>query len=372
MSRVQANSLRMISCSLLILAAGNVIGSAVFAPIALAQSAIDDVHVVPRMPASRAATVNLASVGYNGVAAGEYAGPGLIRTSVDLVMVPVTITDDYNRPVIGLNQDNFQLFEGKKAQEIKNFSSEDAPISIGILVDISGSMKDKLDRAREAVAQFCEAANPQDEFFLITFADRPMLMTDMTTSVVHIENDLLTTRSKGQTSLLDAIYMGVGKLRGAHYARRALLIISDGGDNHSRYSEHDVKATIREADVMVYSVGTYDRYVATQEELLGPELLQDISEETGGRSFALTNANEMPGVTRSIGTQLRYQYMLAYQPGAAHDGKWHKINVKLRFPKKLHYWFHVEARPGYYARGELGKADSAQEQPVAAAVSETN
>src|SRR5580704_9198838 len=352
MSRVQANFLRAISCSLLILVVGDGIGVTDFVPVAMAQSAIDEVHIGPRMPTSRAATGNLASAAYNGGAAGEYAGPGLIRTRVDLVMVPVTITDDYNRPVVGLIQDNFQLFEGKKAQEIKNFSSEDAPLSIGILVDTSGSMKDKLDRAREAVAQFCEAANPQDEFFLITFADRPMLMTDMTTSVVHIENDLLTTRSKGQTSLLDAIFMGVGKLRGAHYARRALLIISDGGDNHSRYSEHDVKAAIREADVMVYAVGTYDRYVATQEEELGPELLQDMAAQTGGSAFSLSTANQMTAVTRTIGTQLRHQYMLAYQPQTPpHDGKWHKINVKLLLPKKLQYLFHVEVRTGYYAGG---------------------
>jgi Ca-activated chloride channel family protein len=302
-------------------------------------------------------TVDLASAAYGAGSAGGYAGAGLIRTSVDLVLVPVTITDDYNRPVVGLNQDNFRLFEGKRAQEIKHFSSEDAPVSVGILVDTSGSMKDKLDRAREAVTQFCEAANPQDEFFLITFSDTPTVMTDMTTSVERVENDLLTVRSKGQTSLLDAIYMGVGKMRSARYARRALLIISDGGDNHSRYSEHDVKAAIREADVIVYSVGTYDRYVATREELLGPQLLQTMAEQTGGHSFVLSSVNEMPTVTRTIGTQLRHQYMLAYQPQTPpHDGKWHKINVKLRLPKQLHYLLHVEARPGYYAGDELRTA----------------
>src|SRR5208282_6247279 len=144
------------------------------------------------------------------------------------------------------------------------------------------------------VAQFCDAANPQDEFFLITFADAPQIMTDFTNSVEHLENDMLTARSKGQTSLLDAIYMGVRKMRSARYARRALLILSDGGDNHSRYTEHDVKAAIREADVMVYAVGTYDRYVATQEEQLGPQLLQDIAGQTGGGAFSLSTANQMP------------------------------------------------------------------------------
>lgn len=314
---------------------------------ALGQTAIDDVHIIPRER-----TVDVATAAFATNSAGGFSGAGLIRTSVNLVMVPVSITDDLHRPVVGLDQDNFQLFEGKKAQEIKNFSSEDTPVSVGILVDTSGSMSYKLERAREAVVQFCEMANPQDEFFLITFADTPQLITDFTTSAEHIENDLLTTRSKGKTSLLDAIYMGVRKMRSARYGRKALLILSDGGDNHSRYTEKDVKSALREADVMVFAVGTYDRYVATQEELLGPTLLRSVAGITGGQAFTITNAGELPLVTRNIGTQLRHQYMLAYQPEALErDGKWHKISVKLRLPKKLNYLLHVQARAGYYGGG---------------------
>jgi Ca-activated chloride channel family protein len=321
-----------------------------FAPtVALAQSAIDDVHITPRER-----TMDLVTVAYgaNSVA-GNYSGGGVIRTSANLVLVPVSITDDRHRPVVGLDQENFQLFEGKKPQEIKNFSTEDLPVSVGILVDTSGSMSCKLEQAREAVIQFSDAANPQDEFFLITFADTPQLTTDFTTSPEHIENDLLTSRSKGQTSLLDAIYMGIRKMRDAHYARKALLILSDGGDNHSRYTEKDVKAALKEADVTVYAVGTYDRYVSTREEVLGPELLSTIAGITGGHAFTITNASELPDVTRKIGAQLRHQYMLAYQPQALpHDGKWHKISVKLRLPKKLNYLLRVEARPGYYGGGK--------------------
>lgn len=285
--------------------------------------------------------------------AANTAGLPLMHVSADLVMVPVTITDGLNRPVVGLDQQNFQLFENKKPQEIKHFSREDSPVSIGIIVDTSGSMSDKLDVAREAVTQFCEAANPQDEFFMITFADSPLLVTDFTNRSAEIENDLLTARSKGKTSLLDAIYLGIRKMRSARYARRALLILSDGGDNHSRYSEHDVKSAVKEADVLIYAVGTYDRYVNTMEELLGPELLRSVAELTGGQAFALSNPNDMPAVTRAIGTQLRHQYMLAYQPQIKpRDGKWHKISVKLRLPKKLHYLLRVDARAGYYAGGQ--------------------
>jgi Ca-activated chloride channel family protein len=254
--------------------------------------------------------------------------------------------------VIGLDQENFQLFEGKKPQTIKHFSSEDTPISVGIIIDISGSMSYKLERAHEAVAQFCDQANPEDEFFLITFADTPRLETDFTNSSAEIENDLLTVRSKGQTSLLDAIDMGLKKMRQARYGRKALLILSDGGDNHSRHTEREVKSRIKEGDVMIYAVGTYDRYVATQEELLGPELLRTVTGLTGGQAYTLTNESDLPKVTRRIGIQLRHQYMLAYQPQAAqHDGKWRKVSVKLRLPKKLRF-LHVDARPGYYTGGE--------------------
>ncbi|HTS38802.1 MAG TPA: VWA domain-containing protein [Candidatus Solibacter sp.] len=310
--------------------------------IVFAQSSIDEVHITPR-----GKPVALAAANYDSA----FGGASLIRTSVNLVLVPVSITDERNQPVIGLDQDNFQLFENKKPQAIKNFSNEDTPVSIGILVDTSGSMSYKLQRAREAVQQFCDAANPQDEFFLITFADTPELVSDFTTNTQQIASDLLTTRSRGQTSLLDAIYMGVKKMREAHYARKALLILSDGGDNHSRYNERDVKSAIRESDISIYAVGTYDRWVNTTEELMGPELLSTIADMTGGVSFTLNSPNDMPGVTRNIGTRLRHQYVLAYQPQSApHDGKWHKISVKLRLPKHFPF-MHVEARPGYYASG---------------------
>jgi Ca-activated chloride channel family protein len=278
---------------------------------------------------------------------------GLIRSSVDLVMVPVTITDGLNRPVTGLDQANFQLFENKKPQEIRHFSTEDTPVSVGLIVDTSGSMRDKMERAREAVHQFCEAANPQDEFFMITFADAPHLATDFTNKSEELENGLLAAQSRGRTSLLDAIYMGLRKMHDAHYSRRALLILSDGGDNHSRYSERDVMNAVKEADVLLYAVGTFDRYVNTQEELLGPELLQSVTEVTGGKAFTLTNVADLPAVTRAISLQLRHQYVLAYRPQSRpRNGKWYKISVKLRLPKRVHTFLRVDARTGYYAAAE--------------------
>jgi len=308
------------------------------------QTGINDVHIVSRTPAIEIAT---------SAPGPRLSGGGLIRTGTDLVMVPVTITDNMNRPIIGLDRGNFQVFENKQPQEIKNFSSEDTPVSIGILMDVSGSMANKLERAREAVQQFCEASNPQDEFFMITFSDAPRLAADFTDRPEEIENALLGAQSRGRTSLLDAIYMGIRKMKDARYSRRALLIISDGGDNHSRYSDRDVKSAVKEADVLIYAVGTYDRYATTEEELLGPEMLQNVAGVTGGQAYTLSNAAQMPEVTRAIGTRLRHQYMLTYRPQTpSHDGKWHKINVRLLLPKKWSAFLRVSSRTGYYAGAE--------------------
>jgi Ca-activated chloride channel family protein len=305
-----------------------------------AQTSIGDVHVLPRAVTAEA---TLAS-------ASLHSRIDVIHSSVDLVTVPVTITDNLNRPVIGLDQDNFQLFEDKKPQEIRHFSSEDTPVSIGLIVDMSGSMADKIDRIREAIQQFCDQANPQDEFFMITFADAPMLVTDFTNRPEEILNSMVAVHPRGRTSLLDAIYMGIRKMHDGRYSRRALLILSDGGDNHSRYSEHDVKSAVKEADVLLYSVGAFDHYVNTQEELMGPELLQSITELTGGKSYTLTNVADLPAMTRAIGIQLRHQYVLAYRPQSKpRDGKWYKISVRLRLPKTLHMFLRVDARTGYYA-----------------------
>jgi Ca-activated chloride channel homolog len=313
---------------------------------ATAQSSLDDIHITPRE-----ATVAVAKADYSPDLALAARAPS-IRKNVDLVLVPVSVTDGMQRLVTGLDQGNFQVFEGKKSLPIKHFSSEDAPISVGILVDASGSMRSKMDRVQEAVNQFCEASNPGDEFFMITFSDEPHLASDFTSVPEDLQRELLFEHPKGQTSLLDAIYMGIGKMRQAKYAKKALLIVSDGGDNHSRYGEREVKAAVKESDVMVYAIGTFDRYVPTAEEMMGPALLASVAETTGGRSFVLEDPREMPKVAQRIGVELRTQYVLGYHPEhAPHDGKWHKISVKLKLPKQLAF-LRVHAKTGYYASAE--------------------
>jgi Ca-activated chloride channel family protein len=278
--------------------------------------------------------------------------PPLLKSSVDLVLVPVTVTDPMNRLVTGLDKGNFQVFEGKEQQEVRDFSSEDAPVSLGVIFDMSGSMSSKIERAREAVIEFFKTANPQDEFFLITFADRPEEVSDFTQSIDDLQGKLVFTVPKGRTALLDAIYLGISKMRQAKYPKKALLIISDGGDNHSRYTEGEIKSLVKEADVMIYSIGIYDHYFQTEEERLGPALLSDISELSGGRSFTIDNPNDLADVATKIGIELRNQYVLGYRPkNPGHDGKWHKIKVKLLPPKGLPP-LHVYARTGYYSSSQ--------------------
>jgi Ca-activated chloride channel homolog len=315
--------------------------------LALSQNMpVDDVHVAPRVdPTPPAEKKNIVDPSLN-----THTKP--YKTNVDLVLVPVTITDPLNRLVTGLDRENFSLFEGKEAQEIRHFSSEDAPVSLGVIFDMSGSMSSKIERAREAVIEFFKTANPQDEFFMITFADKPEEISDFTQSVEDIQGKLVYTIPKGRTALLDAIYLGVSKMRQAKYTKKSLLIISDGGDNHSRYTEGEIKNLVKEADVLIYAVGIYDRNFPTEEERLGPQLLTEVTELTGGRSFTIDNPNDLADVATKIGIELRNQYVLGYRPkNPVRDGKWRKIKVKLNPPKGLPP-LRVYAKTGYYAPSE--------------------
>jgi len=303
-----------------------------------AQSAIEEVHVQPR---AQSAKPDVPGVLAQGATAN-------IRKSVELVLVPVTVMDESNRIITGLEQGNFQLYENKQAQPIKHFWKEDAPVSVGIVLDVSGSMDTKIERARDAVVAMLTASNPQDEFFLMTFANRPTLVQDFTPNVDDIRGHLLFTKPKGSTSLIDAIVMAISHMRSARYQRKALVIISDGGDNRSRYTEKEVKSLIKEADVLVYSIGVFDTEFRTKEERLGPELLATISGLTGASAYTLDNPRHLPVVAEHIANELRNQYMLGYSPEESRrDGKWRKIKVKLALPRGLQA-LRVQARSGYY------------------------
>lgn len=275
------------------------------------------------------------------------------RSNVNMVLVPVTVTDPLDRLVTGLEADQFRIFDDKRRQKIISFSTEDAPISVGVVFDVSASMSDKINKSRDAVRAFLATANPRDQFFVIAFNDEPHLICNFTSNINKIQDRMDFIPAGGRTALLDAIYLGLEKMQTARYSRKALLIISDGGDNHSRYTTGEVRNAVRESNVQVYSIGVFDPAAdrATMEERNGPALLTDISNVSGGRLYRLHNLDELPDVAAKIGVALRNEYLIGYNPSRmANNAKWHKIQVKLKPPPGLPP-LSVRARTGYYAPG---------------------
>jgi VWFA-related protein len=275
-----------------------------------------------------------------------------IRVDSNLVLIPVTVTDPLNRFVTGLEKENFKVFEDKKEQPITQFSSEDAPLSVGVIFDCSGSMGRKLEKSRLAVAQFFRTANPEDEFFLVQFGDTAELAQPFTRNLEEIQNRLTFTQSKGRTALLDGIYLSLNQMKKARNPRKALLVISDGGDNNSRYTEGEIRNLVKEADVQIYAIGIYEPIASrarTMEEAQGQGLLTEIAEQTGGRQYPVDNLNELPDIAGKIGIELRNQYMIGYSPlNQERDGKYRQVQVKLVQPRGMPqlrpFW-----RQGYYA-----------------------
>jgi Ca-activated chloride channel family protein len=314
----------------------------------------DDVHIKPRELDKKDANAPAAK-GFPGVPTPAEVDPSLkthtkpMRVDVDLVLIPVTVTDPMNRLVTGLEKENFSLWDNGQKEEIRHFSSEDAPISLGVIFDMSGSMNNKVDKAKQAVVEFFKTANPDDEFFMVAFNDKPEMISDFTNSIEQIQGQLVYAIPRGRTALLDAIYMGLAKMRKAQHQKKALLIISDGGDNHSRYTENEIRSLVKEADVQIFAIGVFDPSPGTSEEQTGPLTLASITDVTGGRTFTIDNPSELSDVATKIGIELRNQYVLGYRPKkAARDGKWRKIKVKLVPPKGLPP-LTVYNKTGYYA-----------------------
>jgi len=274
---------------------------------------------------------------------------GSVKVGVDLVLVPVTVTDQSGRLVLGLEKDSFNVFDQGKQEVIRHLSSEDAPVSVGILFDASGSMYGKMDRSREAVLQFLRSSNPEDEFFLVAFNDRPQLLVDFTTSADEIQAEIAKAKPDGGTALLDALYLGLDRMKKAHNERKILLVISDGGDNHSRYTAKEVWPVLREADVQIYAMGIFDEAPRTQAERVGPDLLAFATGITGGRTIPIRNLKRVGDAAAELSIELRNQYLLAYRPNnLAHDGMWHKLTVRVTPPQNLPR-LRVYAKAGYYA-----------------------
>jgi Ca-activated chloride channel homolog len=237
------------------------------------------------------------------------------RVDVDLVLVPITVTDAKGRPITNLQKENFLVYENGKPQVIQHFSKEDDPISLGLILDFSQSMSNKVDTERTAISEFFKSANSQDDYFVIGVSSRPKMIAESTQSPAHIEAKLALETPQGTTALLDAVYLALSKMPSAQYRRRALLIISDGGDNNSRYRLKHIKDLAQEADVEIYAIGLFDTALFKPfEELMGKRWLGEITDATGGRTVTVDHLDKLPEVAAAISWELRNQYLVAYRP----------------------------------------------------------
>lgn len=285
------------------------------------------------------------------------------QTFAQLVLVPVTVTDRKAKTVQGLHKEDFAVFDNQVSQKIVSFGMDDAPCSVAIVLDISGSMQKSLAAAREMLHDFLKTANPKDEFLLMTVSTEPAMAPRFTRDVAVLQKDIDATRSGGLTSLLDTIHFGLGRMKSARWPRRALLILSDGIDNHSRYSQSELMNIALEADVQVYTMifdtamgaaaadnvlfrpGLASKPWDTARARQGPELLEKLSDKTGGLYFHIHSADEETDAVRKTAEALRNEYLIGYRPSdTALAGKWHQIRVKTKVPK-----VYVRARNGYYA-----------------------
>jgi Ca-activated chloride channel homolog len=289
--------------------------------------------------------------------------PVTFRTSSQLVLVPVTVTDHYGKTITGLQAQDFKIFDGESAQPIVSFAGEDAPCSVGVVLDISGSMRNLLGPAKDAAHVLLKTANPEDEFSLLTVSTQPEAISGFTKDIGGLEGEIDSAQPGGATALIDTVYLGLSQMRRAKRSRRALIIISDGIENHSRYSKSELMRVALEADVQVYAI-IFDNPSATVSgntipyrpamvrkpgdqgaERQGPQLLEDLADKTGGLHFRVRNdAEAREGVVKAAAA-LRDQYVIGYRPSdLGNDGKWHRIRVKSTVPK-----VNVYARSGYYA-----------------------
>jgi Ca-activated chloride channel family protein len=265
-----------------------------------------------------------------------YAAQKSLKVDVELVMVNASVADSENHSLTDLKPENFQIFEDKVEQKIRYFSSEAAPVSLGIVFDISHSMERKLDFAKDAAVRFLETGTPDDEYFLIEFSSRARLAEGFTSDIRRLRDRLSLTPAEGATALYDAVYLGLSKLKSGQNPKKALLLITDGEDNHSRYSRGDIRQVVRESDAQIYVLD------------LGRALIGDLAEMTGGHSYH-TNVNDLEETCEKIALDMKNQYVIGYEStNRNHDGRFRKLRVKVTPPAGMSR-ISVRARDGYFA-----------------------
>jgi len=270
-----------------------------------------------------------------------------VRIDASLVLIPVSVSDPLGRPVAGLEKKHFRIIDNKEPQTIATFSMDDGPVALGLVFDTSSSMSRNLSAARRAAALFVGMANPGDQFLLVEFDSTPRLTVPLTEDLAHIKYELTFNQSRGSTALIDGVYMAMNEIKKSKAERKALILVSDGDDNSSRYTTGELKTVLQESEVLIYSVGMFGGVDPTT---TNPGLMRGISEETGGRMFVANTG--LPDIAAKISIDLRNRYLIGYAPtNPARDGLYHKVEIEMSpprgLPKLKWYW-----RRGYYAPTE--------------------
>jgi Ca-activated chloride channel homolog len=280
------------------------------------------------------------------------ASGSLFRANVNLVLMTVTVLDRSERSVSGLRAGSFEVLDDKNRQNIKYFSNQDDPIALAVVLDASASMAPRFEEARRALLELIDTSNPQDDFNVILVGDKPRVALDASDSLDDFRQAVASFQPDGQTALWDGMMLGVRQLHQSSLPRKAMIVISDGGDNHSRITERELKSILRESGVEVYAIALSDPYASRREEKIGPLQLQEVTSLTGGRELSAFGAAGISRAIAQIGRELRDQYVIGYYPShQGRDGKWHKVKVSLN-ASTAHDHLRIYARQGYYKPAE--------------------
>ena len=302
---------------------------------AVAQMGMDEVHVLPRTDQA-------------------IQGPAqqALRVNVDLVLVNVTVLDREDRTVTGLRSSNFAVVDDKSPQVIRYLSNEDEPISLVVVLDVSASMAVNIQEERKAFAELIDGSNPQDDFGMIVVNDKARVGLRFDDSASEIRRAVAALQPDGSTALWDGLYLGIEELKKSHHQRKAMVVISDGGDNHSRHRESELKSLLKEADVEVYAVSMFNRNATRLEERKGPLQLDEVTSVTGGRVFSVQGSVELSRAVTQLNRELRNQYVLGYYPSnRSRDGKWRRLKIRVTGPESQAK-VRLYTKKGYYAPAE--------------------
>jgi len=278
-----------------------------------------------------------------------YGNEGIV-VNTDLVTLNVTVADFNGNHVAGLDKNAFAVYDNQALQEITFFGDADEPVSVAIVFDISGSMsEEKITRAKEALRLFIQTSHVDDEFYLITFNSEACLVLDKTRDADAVAAKLTYIHPHGSTALYDAVLLGLEKVMHGTHARHALLIISDGEDNNSRYTFNETRRRLRESDALIYAVGINESLLPRKGVVDGRLVLQDLASASGGKAFSPNSQSGMSDAFERIALELRHQYSIGYRPqNLVGDAKWHRLKVKVAAPRGFPRIL-VRSREGYYA-----------------------